>query len=166
MKALNSKDITRKYLVFLLNFTVLLAVTVVCCFFYLKADHLQSRMIIEQKKTHEYIFTKRQELALKIDSLNSYLSMLNTEQVANEAELERKIVKLKNTMNAEVELLKSKGDPSHYELFAKIISNVEKAIDNKHALQQALTEEEIQKKRLTDCIDANKKVKKELISGN
>ena len=43
---------------------------------------------------------------------------------------------------------------------------MEKAIDNKHALQQSITEEEIQKQRLVDCIEANKKVRNELIKGN
>ncbi|HSH65171.1 MAG TPA: hypothetical protein VLB84_05090, partial [Bacteroidia bacterium] len=89
----------------------------------------------------------------------------NTEQVENEVALERKILQIRNEARKEVELLKETSDAAYYILFEKIILNVDKAIDNKHALQQAITEEEIQKKRLTDCIDANKKVKKELISG-
>lgn len=165
MKALNSKEITKKYLIFLLNFTVLLACTVVCCFFYLRAGKQQTDMIMEQKRVHDYIFNKRHELSLKVDTLNSYLGMLNTEQVENEVALERKILELKNRVGKELEVLKTNGDPNHYILFDKIITNVDKAIDNKHALQQAITEEEVQKKQLIDCIDANKKVKKELISG-
>lgn len=165
MKALNSKEITNKYLLFLLNFTVLLLCTIGCCFLYMKADKRQSAMILEQKQVHDHIFNARQELAGKIDTLNTYLAMLNTEQVENEVALERTILKLKNETSKQLEILKTNGVPTHYILFEKIISNVEKAIDNKHALQQAMTDEEVQKKRLNDCIDANKKVKKELISG-
>lgn len=165
MKALNNKEITKKYLIFLLNFTVLLVFTVACCFFYLKAENQQSGMILQQKQVHDYIFNKRQQLSVKIDTLNAYLTMLNTEQVENEVALERTILKLKNEASKDLELLKTNGNPDHYALFDKIISNIEKAIDNKHALEQAITEEEVQKKRLTDCIDANKKVKKELVSG-
>lgn len=162
MKALNNKEITSKYLVFLLNFTVLLLCTIACYFLYLKADKRQSEMIQEQQRAHEYIFNSRQELSGKIDTLNMYLSMLNTNQVENEVALERAILKLKNETSQKLEQLKANGVPSHYVLFDKIVSNVEKAIDNKHAFQQAMTEEEVQKKRLNDCIEANKKVKKEL----
>lgn len=165
MKALNHKEINKKYLIFLVNFTVLLACTVTCYFLYLRADKQQSKMILEQQHVHDYIFNKRLQLSLKIDTLNTYLSMLNTEQVENEVALERKILQIRNEARKEVELLKETSDAAYYILFEKIILNVDKAIDNKHALQQAITEEEIQKKRLTDCIDANKKVKKELISG-
>jgi hypothetical protein len=165
MKALNNKEITNKYLIFLLNFTVLLLCTIGCFFLYLKADKRQSAIILEQKQAHDYIFNSRQELAGKIDTLNSYLSMLNTDQVENEVALERSILKLKNETSKQLEMLKANGVPANYILFDKIVSNVEKAIDSKHACQQAMTDEEVQKKRLNDCIDANKKVKKELVSG-
>lgn len=165
MKALNNKEITNKYLIFLLNFTVLLLCTIGCCFLYLKADKRQSAIIMEQKQAHDYIFNARQELAGKIDTLNTYLSMLNTEQVENEVALERSILKLKNETSKQLEALKANGVPSNYVLFEKIVSNVEKAIDNKHVLQQAISDEEIQKKKLSDCIDLNKKVKKELVGG-
>jgi hypothetical protein len=165
MKALNSKEITSKYFIFLLNFTVLLLCTTGCYFLYLKADQRQSAMIQEQQRVHEYIFNARQELAGKIDTLNTYLSMLNTNQVENEVALERVILKLKNETSKKLEILKANGVPDHYILFDKIVSNVEKAIDYKHAFQQAMADEEVQKKRLNDCIEANNKVKKELIGG-
>lgn len=166
MKALNHKEITNKYLLFLLNFTILLMLTVACYYLYLKTNNEQSKMIVEQKKTHDYIFTKRQHFANTIDTLNTYLTMLNTEQVENEVALERTILKLKKQAGKELDALKTEGNASSFVLFDKIIADVEKAIDNKHALQQSITEEEIQKQRLVDCIEANKKVRNELIKGN
>ena len=166
MKALNHKEITKKYLIFLLNFTVLLAFTVICCYLYLKAGNQQSQMILEQQKAHEFIFTKRQQLSAKVELINSYLEMLTTEQVDNESALENKIIQLKMEASEDLETLKANGDPHHYVLFEKIFSNVEVAIGNKRLLQQVKGEENIQKKLLEDCNNANEQMTKELARGN
>jgi hypothetical protein len=165
MKALNHKEITNRYLIFLANFTLLLACTVLCWYLYLKTCDVQAAKILEKKNEYDFIFNKQQELSNKIDSLNKFLNMLNTDQVENEVALERTILKIKNETSRDFDVLEANGD-KNYVIFKKIIDNIEKAIDNKKALQQAILDEETQKRKLVDCIDANKKVKKELISTN
>ena len=162
MKALNSKEITSKYLIFLLNFSVLLTLTVICYFLFLKADTQQSNMIVQQKRKHEFIFDKRQQLTNKIDTLNRYLLMLNTEQVENEPALKRTIMNIKNEASKQMEQLKSTGDATHYILFDKIIYNVDKAIDFKNEFQKASAEEKRQKQKLDDCIELNNNITNEL----
>lgn len=163
MKALNYKEINKTYLTFLLNFTILLVVTVVCYFLYLKADNVQTKMIVEEKKAHDVIFAQRQQFSNTIDTLNSYLTMLTTNQVENEVALERSILKLKNRAAKEIQALNAMGNTPYFILFDKIISDIEKTIDNKHKLQQSTADEEAQKKGLVECIEANKKVRNELI---
>jgi hypothetical protein len=166
MKSLNNKEITKKYLVFLLNFTVLLACTVVCYFFYLKANGQQSEMILQQQNVHKNIFDERNRLMAKIEQIHTYLNMLTTEQVENESALENKILQLKMETSEELKTLKANGDPAHYVLFEKIISNIEVALSTKQLLQQAKNEEKIQEKRLNDCNDADEKMTRELARGN
>jgi hypothetical protein len=166
MKSLNDKEITKKYLIFLLNFTVLLAFTVVCYFFYLRADKQQSKMILEQQKAHEAIFSQRKQLMAKIEQIHSYLDMLTTEQVENESALENKILQLKMETSEELRILKANGDPTPYVLFDKIISNIETALSTKQLLQQAKNDEKIQEKRLKDCNEADEKMTRELARGN
>jgi hypothetical protein len=166
MKSLNDKEITKKYLVFLLNFTVLLACTVVCYFLYLKANGQQSKMIVQQQKAHETIFDERKRLMGKIEQIHSYLDMLTTEQVDNESALENKILQLKMETSEELKTLKANGDPANYVLFDKIISNIEIALSTKQLLQQAKTEERAQEKRLNDCNKADEQMTRELVRRN
>ena len=163
MKALNHKEITNKYLIFLAYLTLLLACTVLCWYLYLKTSDAQASKIIEKKNEYDFIFNKRAQLSNKIDSLNTFLNMLNTGQVDNEVALERTILKIKNETSKELDILEADGN-GNYILFKKVIDNIEKAIDNKKALQQAILDEESSKRKLVDCIEANKKVKKELVS--
>lgn len=162
MKALNNREINKKYLLFLLNFTVLLTVTVMCYFMYLKADQQQSRMIVEKQKEHEYIFTKRREMEQKIDSLHMYLNMLNTEQVENEAELERRIGNLKNEASQQLERLKANGDPTPFRLFEKILSSIDHARNNKHTLREIIAEEADKQQLLDECMKADARTAKQL----
>jgi hypothetical protein len=162
MKALNHKEVTKKYLLFLLNFTALLAVTVVCYFFYLKADQQQSRLIVEKESEHEYIFTKRQELEQKVDSLLLLLNMTNTNQVGDEAALEHRIAEIQNEATEQLERLKTNGDPVPYLLFEKIVSNVEYALNSKNALRKVREEEAAVQEKLDACKDADNKIKKQL----
>jgi hypothetical protein len=166
MRSLNNKEITKKYLVFLLNFTVLLACTIVCYFLYLKANGQQSKMIVQQQKVHKTIFDERKRLMARIEQIHSYLNMLTTEQVENESALENKILQLKMETSEELKTLKANGDPAHYVLFEKITSNIEVALSTKQLLQQAKTEEKIQEKRLNDCNEADAKITRELARGN
>ena len=166
MKALNNKEINKKYAIFLLNFTLLLTCTVACYFLYLKAGQQQSRMIVERKQKYDFIFNKRQQLANTIDTLNFYLAKFNTHQVTNEEESERTILRMKNEANTELEVLKKDGDSEYYQLFEKIIGNVEMVIDNKHALGKALEEEKIQTEAYDNCVELNNKAAQELAKGN
>ena len=162
MKALNSKDINNKYFIFLLNFTILLSLTITCYFLFLKADAQQSKMIVKQREKHEYIFDKRQQLTNKIDTLNRYLLLLNTEQVENEPALKRTIMNIKNEAGKQLEQLRATDDATYYILFDKIIKNVDKAIDHKNEFQKASAEEKRQKQKLDECIELNKGIINEL----
>lgn len=164
MKALNHKEITKKYLLFLLNFTVLLAVTVFCYYLYLRTNQQQARMIVEKQKEHEYIFIKRQELERKLDTLTQYMNTLGTGQVENEEEQERRISRIKNAANQELGRLKENGDPMPYLLFDKALTSASYTSNSKHILLEAKTKEDEKRKELEDCIEADKKFQRKLIS--
>lgn len=160
MKALNHSQILNKYFVFLGYFTGLLFVTILCAFFYHKA--CESFVIETEKMAHEIDIQNKNanSLSLKIDSLNLLLKLLNTDQVQNEVALERSIIKLKvNTLKKFSEIENDGGDK--YKLYKGIIFNVETALENKRNFTQAKSDEEFNRKKLLECIEANKKVKKE-----
>ncbi len=123
-------------------------------------------MILQKKERYDFIMNKRQQLSVTIDTLNTYLGMINTDQVENEDALEREILKLKNEASKELETLKADGDADYYLLFDKIIKNTEMVIDYKHALRQAKTDEKAQMENLANCNELDKKAAKELTKDN
>jgi len=163
MKALNYREINRRYVFFLLFLTLLLSLPVLYYFLFINTSRQQINKIIEKKNQFDFVFKKREQLCAKIDTLNNFLNMLNTGQIYNEVALERTILKLKNDALLEIEVLEV-NDPDRYGMFKKLLFDVEKAIDNKKILQQAMTEEEEQKKKLMECIEANKKIKKDIMT--
>lgn len=161
MKALNNKEITNKYLVFLAYFTFLLFFSLLCISLFHKTAESYASVLVEKKNENDFIFNKRMSLSSKIDSLNLFVKLLNTKQVENEGALTRSILKLKNEANDELRVLEVKGK-NDYQLYRKIIAGIEAALDNKKVLQQAKNEEDVQRRKLMECIEANNKAKKAL----
>ena len=158
MKALNHKEITNNYMIFLGYFSAFLIATILCAFFYHQT--YKSYLFEVQKKKTELDHQKKENqiLTQKIDSLNMLLKLLNTYQVQNEVALERSIIKLKNSSIKQISKLEEDGN-SNYKLEKNIVFNIETALENKRNFQQVKAEEEFSRKKLLECIEANKKVK-------
>ena len=160
MKALNHSQILSKYFIFLGYFTGLLLVTILLAVFYHKA--CESYLIETERMAHEIDIQNNDanSLSLKIDSLNLLLKLLNTDQVQNEIALERSIIKLKVSTLKKFSEIDFEGDDK-YKLYKGIIFNVETALENKRNFTQAKSDEEFNRKKLLECIEANKKVRKD-----
>ncbi|HTF81167.1 MAG TPA: hypothetical protein VL947_05565 [Cytophagales bacterium] len=158
MKALNSGEIYKRYWIFIIYFSVLLSITVLCRFLYLKTYNKYADVLTEKKQKTEFLTKKKVELSVRIDSLNLFMHMLNTKQVKNEAALERAILRIKyDTMN-ELEGLEAEG-VKDFTFYKRVLANVEMMLDAKKTLNQSLQEEEVNKKKLMECNQANNKLR-------
>lgn len=158
MKSLNSKEILRRYYIFLGYFTALLTITVLCGFLYFKTYNSYAGMLHKKKAETEFFFHKRAELSTKIDSLNNFINMLSTKQVKNEAALERAILKLKFETLKDIESMEEEGIYDYF-LYKKVLLSVEGVLDAKKTLQQSKDEEEATKRKLMECNQANLKLR-------
>ena len=160
MKALNESVIIKKYLVFLGYFSILLIVTLLFGYFYLKTCDSYLVELEKGKQDWNYLNIGKASLSNKIDSLNYFMKLLNTKQVQNEIALERSIIMLKNDAVKKITELEMLEDID-LKLQKTIVYNIEIALENKRNLHQAKSEEENNRKKLLECIDANKKMKEE-----
>lgn len=144
---------------FLLNFSVLLLATICCAWFYHKTCESYLKAIETKETELTRALSLKKMLANKVDSLNVFLEMLNTNQVQNEFALERSIIALKNSAGKIVTELEETGDSK---LEKAIIYNIEAALQDKKNFQVAKSEEDIQRKKLSECMEANKSVKSNL----
>lgn len=158
MRALNNSEVYRRFWFFIVYFSVLLFFTVLCRFLYLKTYDKYASVLTQKKDKIEFLIKKKAELSTRIDSLAMFMQILNTKQVKNDAALERAILKIKyDTMN-DLEALEADGI-NDFILYRKVLANVEIILDAKKTLSQAIDEEEVNKKKLMECNQANAKLR-------
>lgn len=158
MKAQNYKEVRSSYLIFLAYFTTLLIISVLCWSLSILTESVfVSKIQIKREEINSY---KNQTIILnnRIDSINTLMSMLNTEMVANEDALEKKILQLKNESINEIEKFEL-DSKYNYTLYKKILGDIDKILDAKKSLQQNKADEEISKAKLQDCNNANIKLR-------
>ena len=158
MKAQNYKEVRSSYLIFLAYFTSLLTVSVVCWSLSILTE---SAFIAKIQIKREEIITYRNQNTIldnRIDSINTLMSMLNTKMVTNEDALEKKILQLKNESLSEIEKFEL-DSRYNYNLYKKMLGDIDKILGAKKSLQQNKAEEEISKIKLQDCNNANFKLR-------
>jgi len=158
MKAQNYKEVRSSYLIFLAYFTTLLIISVLCWSLSILTESVfVSKIQIKREEINSY---KNQTIILnnRIDSINTLMSMLNTEMVSNEDALEKKILQLKNESITEIEKFEL-NSKYNYTLYKKILGDIDKILDAKKSLQQNKADEEISKAKLQDCNNANIKLR-------
>lgn len=158
MKAKNFEEVRKSYLIFIAYFTALLIVSVMCwSLSVLTESHFLSEVRIKKEEINLYR-TQNTVLNNKIDSINTLISMLNTQMVANEDALERKILQLKNESIEHIEKFES-GSKYNFTIYKRVLNDVDKILDAKNALQKNKEEEKISKAKLQDCNNANSKLR-------
>jgi len=158
MKAQNYKEVRSSYIIFLAYFTILLSISVLCWHLSIVTESaFISNIELKREEVNAY---KNQNSILnnRIDSINTLMSMLNTQMVTNEDALEKKILQLKNESLNEIEQIESTSN-YNYSLYKKALGDIEKILDAKKSLQQNKAEEEISKMKLQDCNNANIKLR-------
>jgi len=158
MIAQNYKEIRSSYLLFLAYFTTLLTISVICWSLSILTESIFiSKIQIKREEINSY---KNQNVILnnRIDSINTLMSMLNTQMVSNEDALEKKILQLKNESLSEIETFEL-NSKYNYNLYKKMLGDIDKILDAKKSLQQNKVDEEISKIKLQDCNNANIKLR-------
>lgn len=158
MKAKNHKEIIYSYLIFLGYFTSLVIVSLICwLLFHKTTKHFTYTLKIKKEELELYEVNKSL-LSDRIDSINYFITILNTNLIDNETALERKILQIKNESIIKIEDLEKAGT-NDFELHKNILLDVEKSIEAKKSLTQYKEEENNLKNKLQDCGNANQKLK-------
>lgn len=154
MKAKNFKEIRKAYLIFITYFSSLLIVSVLCWYLSVLTErNFISKVSIKRDEISLY---KNQNniLNTKLDSINTLISILNTQMITNEDALERKIIQLKNESIDKIEKFET-NSRYDFSIYKKILVDIDKILDTKKTLQKNKEEEKISKAKLQDCNNAN-----------
>ncbi|WP_299248926.1 hypothetical protein [uncultured Cytophaga sp.] len=158
MKALNYKEVRAAYIVFLAYFTGLLILTVLCWSFTLVTESSFNNIIQAKKDEVENYKNQTAYLSSRIDSIQTYISMLNTDMVTNDDALEVKIIQMKTQSLIDIEKIEM-DSKFNFTIYKKILVDIERIIEAKKSLQQNKLEEDISQKKLQECNNANLKLR-------
>ena len=142
---------------FLGYFSLLLVTSVLCVYFYLNTSNVFANSMEYKRKEAELYISKEAEITARIDSINSFLHLLHTRQVRNDAALESTILKLKYNTLKEIDKI-PQPLAQNFNLHKKMLMNIEPVLDAKKILHDAAIEEGVNKKKLMDCNIANQKL--------
>lgn len=150
MKSLNYKEINQAFNRFLVWFASLLLTTVACVFLYIKASSNQFNRLVQQKEDFDQIFYKDALLADKVDSLYTYMSLLNTSQIRDDHQMQRLITKKKEEYTKLVN--QERKNRPYFLVYNRLFSHVNEMLLLKDSLNRAMLEESDMRSELKDCL--------------
>lgn len=162
MKAKNYKEVTLGYLRFFLGLlcTVTLAIFMAFCFVHTASVEVRQMAL----KTVEYdrINAVQQELVARVDTLNSYMVLLNSSEKINDVKLQNLISTKKMNLMNDLNRLPAK-DTRLYRLLTSQINTFLNVKDSIHILS---IQEDLVKVDLLRCIEDNKVASRKLTLGD
>lgn len=158
MNTLNKKEIRKTYSIFILYFSLLLITSIFCWKLFLEMEACFIS-ILKEKQVEIINYQNTESLLNKnIDSINYYLTFLNTGAVKNDAALERKIIQLKDESLYKIKIW-SNESLHKYPLQNKMLFDIDKNLEQKRELQKNKSEENNYKLKLQECNSANLKLR-------
>lgn len=157
MKSLNHKEINQAFTRFLTWFASLLLVITACVYTYFETGEHYLSLLSEQKNEFERAFSADAMLADKVDSLYAYMSLLNTNRIQDDRQMQRLITRKKEELAKLVnqQLNQSSGKKDYQGYFAvynRLSGHINEMLLLKDSLNRAMVDEGDLRQELTDCL--------------
>ena len=150
MKSLNHKEISQAFNRFLTWFTSLLFVTIACVYSCVQTSSRQATQLVQQKEAFDRIFYTDAMLADKVDSLYTYMSLMNTNQQQDDQQLQRLVTRKKEEFTRLVSQ-QQKAQP-YFVVYNRLFSHVNEMLLLKDTLNKSMSEEMDLREELKDCL--------------
>lgn len=162
MKARNSKEVTRGYLLFSVAMCCAILLGIGCIWsFVLTADREVSRMDLRSQE-YDAVFARQLTLTEKVDSLYNNLTLLGSGQRINEVVLQNRISSQKMNLIRTLEGM-DKGDVL---LYSKLSEQINAALQVKDSIRMISAQVEQVKGELNRCIQDNRTATRRMIFAN
>ncbi|MFD2934966.1 type VI secretion system TssO [Spirosoma flavum] len=150
MKSLNHKEISQAFNRFMAWFASLLLVTITCVYSYVKTSSNQLSRLSQQKEAFDQIFLRDAMLTDKVDSLYNYMSLLNTDRIRDDRQMQRLITKKKEEFTKLV--TQQQKTQRYFVVYNRLFSHINEMLLMKDSLNKAMVEEGDLRDELKDCL--------------
>jgi DNA polymerase III delta prime subunit len=151
MKSLNHKEISRAFNRFLVWFAGLLLLTTVCVYSCQRTSEQQAVQLIQQKEAFDRYFIVDATLADRVDSLYTYMNMLNTSQIRNDRQMQRLITKKKEEFIRQVN--QEQKTQKYFTVYNRLLGHINEMLLVKDSLNRAILQESDMREDLRNCLN-------------
>ena len=162
MKSLNHKEIRQAFNHFLTWFTSLLLVTIACVYSCVQTSSRQATQLIQQKEAFYRVIYTDAMLADKVDSLYTYMSLMNTNQNQDDQQLQRLVTRKKEEFTRLI--AQQQKTQRYFVVYNRLFSHVNEMLLLKDSLNKSMMEEGDLRDELRGClqqaVEKNRQVKR------
>ena len=161
MKAENNREVKKGYFRFTGFLIIIVSCTVLSLYGFMKTSSVEVGKILTKTKEYDQIYIRQLKLTESMDSIISYLSLLNTSPKINDLLLQN-VISRKKMM-----LLENMGTMNEKDckLYTKIASELNTVLSIKDSIRITTMEENMVRTDLIRCVDENKQVSRKLSAG-
>lgn len=150
MKSLNHKEIKQAFNHFFTWFTSLLLVTILCVYSCVQTSTRQSTQLIQQKEAFDRVIYTDAMLADKVDSLYTYMSLMNTNRNQDDQQLQRLVTRKKEEFTRLVS--QQQKTQKYFTVYNRLFSHVNEMLLLKDSLNKSMLEEGDLRDELRGCL--------------
>jgi biopolymer transport protein ExbB/TolQ len=162
MKAKNSKEVARGYLMFAIGICFSIAAGFICVWlFTVTADKEVARMEIRSRE-YDSAFARQLSLTDRVDSLYNNIALLNSGHRMNEAVLHNRISNQKMSIIGTI----AEMDKRDVLLYGKMSEEVNLILQSKDSIRLVGSQVELIKSDLQRCIEDNRIATRKMIFNN
>lgn len=162
MRAKNSKDITKGYVLFAIAICCSILVGFGCVWLFVHTADREVAQMDTRSLEYDAAFARQIILTEKVDSLYNNLLMLNSDQRINEVVLQNRISTQKMNLISSLEQMEN-GDALLYE---KMSDQINSMLQVKDSIRILDVQVELVKGELQRCIQDNRKATRRMIFTN
>ena len=156
MRAKNSKEVTRGYLLFACGLFTSIIVGIVCVLCFINTASRDVAAIEERSVEYDAVFTRQIMLTEKVDSLYNGLIMLNADERINQALVQNRI----STHKMELINMLDQMNSVDAILYRKLVNRINPMLQVKDSIRLLTNFEQSLKNDLRRCIQDNREATK------
>ena len=161
MKPLNSREINKAFIVFMVYFAVLLGVCLLCVYTYFSTAESEGIILMKQVNKYDQVFAKHQQLADQTSSIYNHMQLLNSDRINNSLELQRLISNEKDKLNKMMQQAGS-DQAANFTVYDNLSKKLNTLLGIKDSIRLVGIDEDLLRSDLMACINDNKQFKKKL----
>lgn len=169
MKPINAQELSRSYRLFIANFILLIAFSLLCVYLFFAASKYEYQILENEVKQTDQLLSRRKDINIKFDMILYRFKQLSKYTYFNSEEMNNQAILLEDIQNTNYKIQeiikKQESKDGSFLLYKKMTEDVAQMAGIQDSLSTTRFQIENVKSQLESCIKSNKAVAIKLRGG-